>query len=88
MDNKDWDPMTDDRWQRLESKINDIQAGIAEIRSIYDAHSKAIDRLERTIFGNGNTGLATKVSAILWMSSAIAGFVAVLLAQAVATWIR
>ncbi len=87
-DDERCDQMTDDRWRRLEEKISDIQAGIAEIRSIYDAHSKAIDRLERTIFGNGSTGLATKVSAILWMSSAIAGFVAVLLAQAVATWIR
>lgn len=80
--------MPDDRWRRLEEKIADIQAGIAEIRSIYDAHSKAIDRLERTIFGNGNPGLATKVSAILWMTSAIAGFVVVLLGQALGVWIR
>lgn len=79
--------MTDDRWQRLEEKITDIQAGIAEIRTIYDAHSKAIERMERTLFGNGSTGLCTKVSAILWMSSAIAGFVAVLLAQAIASWV-
>jgi len=79
--------VTDDRWQRLEQKISDIQAGIAEIRSIYDAHSKAIERLERTIYGNGSTGLATKVSAILWMSSAIAGFMALLLAQAIASWV-
>lgn len=79
--------MTDDRWQRLEEKITDIQAGIAEIRTIYDAHSKAIERLERTLFGNGNAGVCTKVSAILWMSSAIAGFVVVLLAQAIASWV-
>lgn len=79
--------MTDDRWQRLEEKITDIQAGIAEIRTIYDAHSKAIERMERTLFGNGSTGLCTKVSAILWMSSAIAGFVALLLAQAIASWV-
>jgi len=79
--------VTDDRWQRLEEKITDIQAGIAEIRTIYDAHSKAIERMERTLFGNGSTGLCTKVSAILWMSSAIAGFVAVLLAQAIASWV-
>lgn len=79
--------MTDDRWQRLEEKITDIQAGIAEIRTIYDAHSRAIERMERTLFGNGSTGLCTKVSAILWMSSAIAGFVAVLLAQAIASWV-
>lgn len=79
--------MTDDRWQRLEEKITDIQAGIAEIRTIYDAHSKAIERLERTLFGNGNAGVCTKVSAILWMSSVIAGFVVVLLAQAIASWV-
>jgi hypothetical protein len=79
--------VTDDRWQRLEEKITDIQAGIAEIRTIYDAHSRAIERMERTLFGNGSTGLCTKVSAILWMSSAIAGFVAVLLAQAIASWV-
>jgi len=79
--------MTDDRWEKLERKISDIQAGIAEIRTIYDAHSRAIERIERTLFGNGNAGLCTKVSAILWMSSAIAGFVAVLLAQAIASWV-
>lgn len=77
----------DDRWERLERRIADIQAGIAEIRMVYDAHSKAIERIERTLFGNGNTGVCTKVSAILWMSSAIAAFVALLLAQAIAKWI-
>jgi len=80
--------MTEDRWRRLEERISDIQAGIAEMRSIYDAHRRAIERLERTLFGNGNPGLTTKVSAILWMSSAIAGFVAILLAQAVSSWIH
>jgi len=79
--------MTDDRWEKLERRIADIQAGIAEIRTIYDSHSKAIDRIDRTLYGNGTAGLLTKVSAILWMSSAIAGFVAVLLAHAISSWI-
>ena len=79
--------VTDDRWEKLEQRIADIQSGIAEIRTIYETHSRAIERIERTLFGNGNAGLCTKVSAILWMSSAIAGFVAVLLAQAIARWI-
>lgn len=80
--------MTDDRWQRLEEKISDIQAGVAEIRTVYESQQRRIDRIERTLFGNGAPGLCTKVSAILWLSSAIAGFVVVLLGQAVAAWVR
>lgn len=75
-------------FRRMEERLADVQAGIAEIRSIYEAQGRRVDRVERTLFGNGQPGLCTKVSAILWLSSAIAGFVALLLGQAVAAWIK
>lgn len=78
--------MTDDRWEKFEQRLIDIQSGIAEIRTIYDAHSRAIERIERTLYGNGDTGLCTKVSAILWISSGVAGFVILLAVRAIAAW--
>lgn len=78
--------MTDDRWAKFEQRLVDIQSGIAEIRTIYDAHSRAIERIERTLYGNGDTGLCTKVSAILWISSGVAGFVILLAVRAIAAW--
>ncbi|MBC7350848.1 MAG: hypothetical protein H5U08_00670 [Thermogutta sp.] len=79
--------MTDDRWAKFEQRLVDIQSGIAEIRTIYDAHSRAIERIERTLYGNGDTGLCTKVSAILWISTGVAGFTILLAAQAIAAWL-
>lgn len=78
--------MTDDRWEKFEQRLIDIQSGIAELRTIYDAHSRAIERIERTLYGNGDTGLCTKVSAILWISSGVAGFVILLAVRAIAAW--
>lgn len=75
-------------FRRLEERLSDVQAGIAEIRTIYESQQHRVDRVERTLYGDGNTGLCTKVSAILWLSSAIAGFVALLLGQAVAAWVK
>lgn len=77
-----------EHFRRLEERLADVQAGIAEIRTIYEDQQRRLDRTERTLYGNGNTGLCTKVSAILWLSSAIAGFVALLLGQAVAAWMK
>ncbi len=77
-----------EQFRRLEERLADVQAGIAEIRTIYEAHQKRLDRVEATLYGNGSTGLCTKVSAILWLSSAIAGFVAILLGQAIAAWMH
>ena len=75
-------------FRRLEERLTDVQSGIAEIRTIYEDQQRRLDRAERTLFGNGQPGLCTKVSAILWLSSAIAGFVVVLLGQAVAAWVK
>jgi len=80
--------MNVDRWRRLEERLADVQAGIAEIRTIYQSQQRRLDRIERTLYGNGTAGLCTKVSAILWLSSAIAGFVALLLGQAASAWIH
>jgi hypothetical protein len=74
--------------EEFRGQLADIQAGIAEIRVIYADHHRRLDRAEKTLFGNGSTGLCTKVSAILYLSSAIAGFVVMLLAQAISDWIH
>ncbi|HON69360.1 MAG TPA: hypothetical protein PLS23_23005 [Phycisphaerae bacterium] len=79
--------MTDDRWQRLEEKITDIQAGIAEIRTIYDAHSRRIERVEHELFGNGRAGLSAQVRAILFIVSGLLGFVSLLAANVIAAWL-
>jgi len=79
--------VTDDRWQRLEEKITDIQAGIAEIRTIYDAHSRRIERVEHELFGNGRAGLSAQVRAILFIVSGLLGFVSLLAANVIAAWL-
>lgn len=81
-------PVCAEYFHKLEERLADVQAGIAEIRVIYEAQTKRLDRVEKTLFGNGNTGLCTKVSAILWLSSVIAGFVVLLLSQTIAAWVK
>jgi len=74
--------------ERLAALHAQMEAGIAEIRAFYDAYGKRLDRAEKTLFGNGNTGLCTKVSAILWVVSGVAAFVGVLIANTVAAIFR
>jgi len=73
--------------EQFHEQLADIQAGIAEIRIIYADHQRRLDRAEKTLFGNGSTGLCTKVSAILYLSSAIAGFLVLLVAQTLSAWL-
>ncbi len=74
--------------RQIESRLIDIQSGIAEIRAIYASHHSRLDRIERTIYGDGMTGLCTRVSAILWIVSGVAGFTALLVAQTLAAMLR
>jgi hypothetical protein len=81
-----------EQFRRIDERLAALQAqmesGVAEIRAIYEAQGKRLDRAEQTLYGNGAAGLCTKVSAILWLSSAIAGFVVLLLSQTVAAWVK
>ena len=52
------------RLDMIDQRLADVQAGIAEMRSIYDSQSKRIDRLERCLFGNGSMGLIEKMAYI------------------------
>ncbi len=79
--------MSDGSFEKIDERLRDIQAAIAEIRMIYDAQSKRIERLENEIFGNGRTGLATQVRAILWMLSGALGFLAILAANVISVWL-
>lgn len=72
---------------RLDARLDDVQQAMAEIRLIYESHGKRIERIEHELFGNGRSGLAVQVRALLWISSGIAGFVGLLGAHAIAAWV-
>lgn len=76
-----------DQFRRIDARLGEIATGIAEIKTLHGECSKRIDRTEKTLFGNGSTGLTTKVNAIIWLSSAIAGFVVLLAGSAISAWI-
>jgi len=73
-----------ERLEKLDVRLQDIQAGIAEVRAVYADHHRRLDRIERTMYGDGAAGLCTKVSAILWVVSGVAAFVVLLAAQMIA----
>lgn len=80
--------MDDKKFEDIQKQLSEIQTGITQIRVVYEDHQRRLDRTERALYGNGNTGLCTKVSAILYLTSAITGFVCLLLAQAISAWMR
>lgn len=73
--------------EKIDARLADIHGAIAEIRTIYAAQSRRIDRLESEIFGNGRVGLATQVRAVLWMLSGALGFLAILAANVISAWL-
>ena len=81
-------PECQDHFKQIDARLADIQVGIAEIRTIYADHHRRLERAERTLYGNGTNGLCTRVSAILWLVSGIAGFVILLVAQTIAAMLR
>ena len=77
-----------EHFKQIDARLADIQVGIAEIRAIYTEQQRRLERVERTLYGNGATGLCTKVSAILWVVSGVAGFTVLLAAQTIAALFR
>jgi len=73
--------------EKIDARLADIQGVIAEIRTIYAAQSRRIDRLESEIFGNGRVGLSTQVRAVIWMLSGALGFLAILAANVISAWL-
>ena len=73
---------------KLDHRLRDLQQGLAEIRTLYEAHHKRLDRIENTLYGNGQAGLSTKVTAILWIASGSLTFVALIAAQTIANLIK
>lgn len=77
-------PMLDqckDILTRLDKRLEQVQEGLHEIRTLYESHAKRIERIEHEVFGNGRTGLAVQVRAILWIASGCLGFLVVLAAE-------
>lgn len=73
--------------EKIDARLADIQASMAEIRMMYDAHSRRIERIEHEIFGNGRAGLSAQVRAILFIVSGLLGFVSLLAANVISAWI-
>lgn len=51
---------------------------------VQDSHHKRIERMEHEVFGNGRTGLAIQVRAILWIATGSLGFLMVMAAEMLA----
>jgi len=75
-------------FRQLGESLAEIQVGIAEIKAMFSDHERRLERAERTLFGNGGTGICTKVSAILWIVSGLAAFSGLVLARAIANIFR
>ena len=73
--------------EKIDARLADIQASMAEMRMMYDAHSRRIERVEHELFGNGRTGLSAQVRAILFIVSGLLGFVSLLAANVIAAWL-
>jgi len=73
--------------EKIDARLADIQEVIAEIRTIYAAQSRRIDRLESEILGNGRVGLSTQVRAVIWMLSGALGFLAIRAANVISAWL-
>lgn len=76
------------QFRQIDERLASIQTMLGEIRMANEGQEKRIERAEKTLFGNGHAGLCTKVSAILWLSTVIAGFLAVIIAESFAAWMR
>lgn len=77
-----------EQFLRIEERLAEIRSMLSEMRTANEWQEKRLERTEKTLFGNGHTGLCTKVSAILWLSTVIAGFLAVIIAESFAAWMR
>ncbi len=73
--------------EKIDARLADIQASMAEIRMMYDAHSRRIERVEHEIFGNGRAGLSAQVRAILFIVSGLLGFACLLAANVISAWL-
>jgi len=68
---------------KMLEEVLEIKSIVAEIRTIYDAQQKRIDRLERCLFGNGKIGIAQQVALIV----ASVNFVLFVATNLVMTWV-
>jgi len=68
---------------KMLEEVLEIKSIVAEIRTIYDAQQKRIDRLEGCLFGNGKIGIAQQVALIV----ASVNFVLFVATNLVMTWI-
>lgn len=76
-----------DHLERIDKRLEDIQTAIAEIRAIYDVQQKRLDRIEGEIWGNGRTGLTSKVNAIMYVVTAVAGMLSLVVANTISVWL-
>jgi len=87
--------MDEERLNRLDTRLADIQAGIAEIRAVYESQHKRLDRVEKEVWGNDRPGLVAKVNTLcygqerLWRGFwAAVGSVGVVILERLVAWMR
>lgn len=80
--------MAQDRLEKIETRLTDIQTGICEIRAIYEAYLKRLERVEDEVFGNGHTGLAPKVNTLIYGVSVVGTMVSLIFAHTISVWLR
>lgn len=82
--------------QRAESAefMKELRSSLAEMRSLYEAHHRrlacvdeSLTRINHELWGNGRTGLAVQVRAILWIASGTLGFLVILAAEVFSKWL-
>lgn len=71
----------------ITTRLDDIQRELYQQRTVVDACVRRVERLENEIWGDGQTGLAVRVRALLWLASGIAGMLALIVAEIVAQWV-
>ncbi|HPU07472.1 MAG TPA: hypothetical protein PLO20_13110 [Thermogutta sp.] len=82
--------------QRAEAAefMKELRSSLAEMRSLYEAHHRrlagvdeSLTRINHELWGNGRTGLAVQVRAILWIASGTLGFLVILAAEVFSKWL-
>jgi len=79
--------MSDERMDRIEQKLDHIQAVVSEFLARCPMHDRRIQRVEAAIWGNGSAGLAVKVNAIVWAISGLAGLLGLVAARTISVWV-
>ena len=72
----------------IHAKLDELCEQIHRLTIAWPMHLARVERLEHEVFGNGHSGLAVRVRALLWLASGMAGMLTFVVAQIVVEWLR